>query len=103
MIAPIFLVPWFVKAKLWKFKVDNKEIHIKKIFTNQADLHIPLEQISGFSTEEGILEAIFGVETIIISTLSSNSDHKTIKFPYVNTKNNVTKYLAKSIAMSKNN
>jgi len=103
LFAIYFIAVWFIKTKLWKYKIDNKKIHTEKIFSDQMDLHIPLERISGFNTEEGILEALFNVRTIIISTSSSQSDQVTIKWPYVNTNIKVTEYLEECINKTKKN
>jgi len=101
LIALGCIALWYIQTKWWKYTIGQKNIHTEKIFTAQMDLHTPLDRIVGFNTKEGILEALLSVHTILISTASSQADQVSIKWPYVRTDLNVTKYLEACIEKNK--
>lgn len=78
----IALFTWFIR-RTWRFTLANTVVRTEKNFTKDIDVTTPIVNIQSVSGYEGILEAVFGVGTIEISTASSNGDHATFRWPFL--------------------
>lgn len=86
VVACILMLFAFLKwaiQKSWKFTITADQVRTEKLFTGHIDLRTPLDQVVGINEYEGILEALFDVGTIEISTASSQRDHVAIKWPHL--------------------
>jgi membrane protein YdbS with pleckstrin-like domain len=78
----VAIFTWYIRRN-WRFTMAETVVRTEKNFTKDIDVTTPIVNIQSVSAYEGVLEALFGVGTVEISTASSNGDHVTFRWPFL--------------------
>lgn len=82
LLFVIAVCRWAV-YRSYRFTVGHDTLRTEMLFTEHIDVTTPISQIQGVSAYEGVIEALFDVGTVEISTASSNAKHSTLCWPYL--------------------